>query len=217
MKNADVSRWTRDGNLATTQWFRRPKTWPAIAAFLRERALSHPVHVFCGGVSTGEEAYSVAMLLEQLSIPGSVTAVDIDPELIDEARAARVTVDGLRQALHANVLSLAEMDRYIDVAPDKRMTVTRRVRERVTFEVADLGRVDIPDADLLMLRNMWRHLSPAAYERTLRGVNAQLDRGALLSVGGADLLDILTLTETELPRRLSAPLVGLGLFIHPRG
>lgn len=89
-------------NTPPTRWFRMPQSWPLIAAALKTRAANgNPQTIEIVGVATGQEAYSLAMILEHLEIPGHIHATDIDPELVDRAKAAVYTDEHVREAMTA--------------------------------------------------------------------------------------------------------------------
>ncbi|MCJ1682344.1 hypothetical protein MT350_04125 [Rathayibacter sp. VKM Ac-2928] len=156
-------------------------------------------------MATGEEAYSVAILLEHHGIPGRVIATDIDLELIAIARrgvTARLDlVQAAQSAVEAGVLRPMQLlDYFEEKAGEWRPSPA--VRRRVTFDVADLRDCEIPSADVVLVRNVWRYLGDdgrkSLHERLLR-----LPSGIVLSVGGGDLID-----EEQRPTGLEKQLTG---------
>lgn len=63
------------------------------------------------------------------------------------------------------------------------------IRERVTFQTADLRSTRLPDADMFVLRNMWRHLGVPGAVHLAQEVARRLAPFGILSIGGADGLD----------------------------
>lgn len=136
-----------------------PQSWHLIAAALKTRAASGtPQTIRIVGVATGQEAYSLAMILEHLEIPGTIHATDIDPELVDFASAAVYTDDDVREAMTAGVLGPVEvLDFFVNLTPN-RWTVTPAVRNRVTLAVADAGISPLEACDLALARNVWTYI-----------------------------------------------------------
>ncbi|PKQ36541.1 MAG: hypothetical protein CVT61_00250 [Actinobacteria bacterium HGW-Actinobacteria-11] len=170
---------------AVTEWFRRPEAWPLILNYLRTSP--NVPHIYAGGVASGEEAYSLAMLLEYHRIPGRITATDIDPELIHYAKAGTYPRSTVHQAAQAGMLSSHAITRFLRSRGD-RCTVSESVRSRVTFSVADLRTEELPNADMFLLRNLWRHLGDDGAHHLARQVAQALPTGGILSIGGADVL-----------------------------
>ena len=56
----------------------------------------------------------------------------------------------------------------------------------MTFAVADLRTAELPASDLIMLRNLWRHLGDDGAHHLAQQVARALPHGGILSVGGAD-------------------------------
>lgn len=173
---------------AVTQWFRRADSWPLL---LNKLGTAEGVpHVYVGGVATGEEAYSLAMLLEANSIEARITASDFNPEILAIARSARYSRESVEQALTSGVLSPEAIARYLHREGDG-YRVVDAVRERVTFEVSDLRDATLPDSEVFMLRNLWRHLGTSGAAHLAHAVARALPQFGVLSIGGADgLTDI---------------------------
>ena len=81
-----------------TRFFRDPDAWhyleeQVLPSLMREREAAAPLRVWVAGCGTGEEAYSLGMLLieqaqaAQRSGPIQVFASDVDREALDIARA----------------------------------------------------------------------------------------------------------------------------------
>src|SRR5262245_5168148 len=83
--------------ISVTSFFRDPDAWQALAdealpQLINERPTSYPLRVWVPGCATGEEAYSVAILLEEQIQkaerihPLQIFATDLDERAIDVAR-----------------------------------------------------------------------------------------------------------------------------------
>ncbi|PPF32280.1 MULTISPECIES: CheR family methyltransferase [unclassified Rathayibacter] len=185
----DLRQTTTRMGIARTTWFRFPRAWKPILEHLQ--SIEGPVTVYVGAVATGEEAYSMAMLLEEYDIPGRVIATDIDPELIALAIEGRTKNTEVAQAIMsagvARVMKPARTLSHFEQLDEKTFRPSASVRERVTFSVADLRTCTIPTADVVLVRNAWRHLGPDG-QRSLHRQLLRLTAGALLVVGSADLV-----------------------------
>src|SRR5215212_3837705 len=156
------------------------RVFPLIAQHLA--ALVRPVTVWSAACGSGEEAYSLAIMLERHAIDGRVLASDMNPKLVAAARKARYPF--------ASISDTEDTDlRNWLVRKGDRWRPKRAVRERVTFSVATLGVDQPPDCDVVFARNVWRHMNPAQQERAAAQLADMLRPSGLLVVGGGDLLD----------------------------
>ncbi|AQA20485.1 cheR methyltransferase, SAM binding domain protein [Rhodococcus sp. MTM3W5.2] len=75
---------------ATTGWFRSPKVWRHLGAYVRGR---ERCDIWSAACSTGEEAYSAAIMLDALGVDGTVYASDVNPDAVAAARASSYGVE----------------------------------------------------------------------------------------------------------------------------
>lgn len=176
-----------------TQFFRDPDVFNHLArnvlpALVAGHAAGQPIRVWVAGCSTGEEAYSLVMLLiEALSSLDSparpqVFASDIDP------RALAVARNGVYPTDIANTISRARLDRFF-TAEDDGYRVTAEVRDTVVFSEHDILR-DPPFShiDLVSCRNLLIYLRPDAQEKVTAVFRFALRPGGLLLLGNAETI-----------------------------
>lgn len=72
-----------------TAFFREPHHFDLLLARAQERARQHgrPMRCWSSACSTGEEAWSIAMVLREAQCPGEVLGTDIDTEVLNTAQA----------------------------------------------------------------------------------------------------------------------------------
>lgn len=96
---AEVQTLYKDMLIGVTNFFRDPDTFyifkeKVITSILNSRKTDEPVRIWVPGCSTGEEAYSMAMLLEESMeemkrhFKIQIFATDLDPHAIEHARTA---------------------------------------------------------------------------------------------------------------------------------
>lgn len=157
---------------------------PMLAARAR-----HPLALWCAGCARGEEAYTLAMLLDEAGIPGVVEATDVDPSAL-EAAAAGVYA---REACAELPASLAA--RYL--APWRRgareeVRVSDAVRARVRFHCHDLTAAPARAADdrrcfdLISCRNVVIYFGRDTQEQVFGSLRNRLSREGLLLLGEAE-------------------------------
>ncbi len=137
------------------------------------------IHV--GACSTGEEVYSLALLLQQAALIDACTirASDVNPALLRRARTG---------VLEAEVVkAIPEELGALDLVPrrDGCLELGPATRRHITFAVEDL--MESPPGqkfDLVIANNVLVHLPLPARDTMLRRLYEQLARDGLLCVGG---------------------------------
>jgi chemotaxis protein methyltransferase CheR/two-component system CheB/CheR fusion protein len=144
-----------------------------------------PLRIWSAGCGRGEEAYTLAMLLEHGSIPGSVVASDIDRKALEAAETGIYPSESTRE-LPADLAR-----QYLEPIGEgaRRLRVTPGIRKRVSLRVDDLA-ASTPAAqarfDLVCCRNVLIYLSPPAQRRVLDRIAGTLAPGGYLVLGEAE-------------------------------
>ncbi|TSA00545.1 MAG: protein-glutamate O-methyltransferase CheR [Rhodocyclaceae bacterium] len=154
---------------------------------IERRASKRKLRIWSAGCSTGEEAYSLAMLVDAMtpSLEGwevLILGTDINSAALEKARR-RVYREWSFRALDAE-----RKQRYFDVHGDHWM-IKESLRGRVDFRCLDLmgGRFPDPEAglnefDLILCRNVFIYLDVSAVSRITAKFAATLaDDGYLLT------------------------------------
>jgi two-component system, chemotaxis family, CheB/CheR fusion protein len=150
------------------------------------RTRGNELRLWSAGCATGEEAYSLAILvaellgdeLEQFSV--RVFATDVDPDAIVHARR------GVYSGAALNHLSSELRSRYF--APvDSVYEVKRAVRRLVVFAPHDLGqRPPFPRVDLILCRNVLIYFTPELQRRVLQSFAFSLRPAGRLVLGKSE-------------------------------
>ncbi|MGD8859272.1 MAG: CheR family methyltransferase [Myxococcales bacterium] len=176
--------------IGVTAFFREPEAFDALAtaleAMLRERPAGHAVRAWVPGCSTGEEAYSLAILLcecaEKLEIAPrfQIFATDLDAVAVEHARR------GVYPSGISGDVPPRRLKRFFE--PDGDVFVVRReIRERIVFAPQDLLR-DPPftRVDVLSCRNLFIYLDGSLQQRLLPVFHYCLNPGGLLFLGTSE-------------------------------
>ena len=183
----------------TTAFFRDPPTWEYLATeiapqLLAARAPDSPLRVWCAGCASGEEPYTVAMVLARvMGDPGfrepvKIYATDVDEEALDHARhgtfAPRQIEDVPRDAL----------ERFFE-RTDQRYVFRKDLRRCVIFGRNDLVQnAPISRIDLLVCRNTLMYFTAETQSRILRRFHLGLGDYGYLLLGKSEML----ITHTDL-------------------
>ncbi|ALJ01473.1 hypothetical protein DC20_14545 [Rufibacter tibetensis] len=211
--------------IGVTKFFRDTEAFALLQERYLPEMLQHKrdgdfVRVWVAGCSTGEEAYSIAiLLLETIEKMGKhlklqVFATDIDPEAIHRARAA-----SYQENITADV-SPERLRRYFTKI-DTHYYVKKELRDQVVFAVHNLNR-DAPFTrlDLLTCRNLLIYLSSELQKKLFPVFHYSLNPNGLLFLGSSETLsgfpDMFTTLDTKwkISRRddTSIPLTRLSEF-----
>jgi two-component system, chemotaxis family, CheB/CheR fusion protein len=192
-----------------TAFFRDPPAWEYLAEtvipnLLEAAAPVAPIRVWSAGCASGEEAYTIAMLLaealgrEQFRERVKIYATDIDDEALLQARQAVYdtrAVQGVPPEL---------LEKYFERKED-RYTFDKELRRSVIFGRHDLIQdAPISRVNLLVCRNCLMYFNTEAQARILARFHfALVDRGVLF-LGKAETLltHATTFTAVDVKRRL---------------
>ena len=170
----EIKRLAKDLLITVTDFFREPEAWEqlrhlAIRPLVEQKDGSDSIRVWTPGCATGEEPYSVAMLLlEELqrvgkNCPLQVFASDIDKDAISHARTGRYL-----KSIAADV-SPERLKRFFTLEDgDKYYYMNKIVREAIVFAEQNLL-ADPPFSrlDLLCCRNLLIYLKPDVQEKVI--------------------------------------------------
>jgi two-component system, chemotaxis family, CheB/CheR fusion protein len=179
--------------IGVTSFFRDSDVWEQLRATLAAELLparekAGVVRAWVPACSTGEEAYSLAMVLrqaiEQFESAGNITfqiyATDVDQEAVNHARL------GLYPSNIAADVPAEYLSRFF-VAEEDRYRVRKEIRETVVFAPQNVT-ADPPFTriDVLSCRNLLIYLSPELQNRVIRIFHYALNPGGFLFLGSAE-------------------------------
>jgi two-component system CheB/CheR fusion protein len=187
----------KDLLIGVTRFFRDPRAWErlerhVLPALVEARASSRALRAWVPGCSTGEEAYSLAIVLhEALERRGQATplsvqlfATDLDVEALERAR------QGIYPASIQAHVSPERLGRFF-VQDEHGYRVSRDIRESVVFAPQDVAK-DPPFTrlDLLSCRNLLIYLSPELQRKLIALFHDCLNPGGVLFLGGSETVGI---------------------------
>ena len=215
----EASALLQDLLISVTNFFRDRDVFKALERHIpdlfRDKGQGDTVRVWCPACATGEEAYSLAMLLlehaRQFDAPPvlQVFACDLDEDAIQKARAGHYT-----DAISADVSE--ERLRRFFIKDHKGYRVRRELREMVLFATHDLLK-DAPFSrmDLVSCRNLLIYLASDAQKRALDIFHFALKPGGLLLLGSSEAVEdgspLFQLLDKKHRLYLSQPTVRAGL------
>ena len=178
----------KDMLISVTGFFRDPEVFArlreTILPGLVKESRGRPLRVWVPGCATGEEAYTIAMLLDdtlsQCGDPGlgfKIFATDLD------RHALEIAGQGVYPATAAASIPEPYRHRYF-VADGDNLQIARQLRERMVFAKHNILK-DPPfnRLDLVSCRNLLIYLRPHAQHRVLSMVHFALRQGGSLALG----------------------------------
>jgi two-component system, chemotaxis family, CheB/CheR fusion protein len=193
MRPGEAGALLQDLLISVTNFFRDSDCYEALdqelPAIMAGKGPNDSVRVWVAGCATGEEAYSIAMLLADharaMDAPPmiQVFATDLDEEAV---RAAR---EGMYPAVIEADVSEERLKRYF-VREHRGYRVRRELRETVLFALHDLLK-DSPFSrlDLVSCRNLLIYLNRDAQARVLETFHFALLPGGRLFLGASETVD----------------------------
>lgn len=189
----EIRRLTDDLMINVTSFFRDDEPFQTLERVAIPDILKHHpktgARAWVAGCSSGEEAYSIAMLFreqaEAMQRPSSaqVFATDIDASALAEARRGRYTNVVEQQ------VSRERLARFF-VKQGESYTVTKQIRDLCIFTAHDLL-ADPPFSriDLVSCRNLLIYLEAPFQKRVVELLHYALRPGGYLLLGKAELVD----------------------------
>lgn len=179
----------KDLLIGVTSFFRDADEFEALKSalvpLLEEKAdKQEAFRVWVAACSSGEEAYSLAILLHELGIENvkdiSIFATDIDSDAIHIARS------GIYPETSIETIPPALVEKYFDRDED-RYRIKKPIREMIIFSIHDVTN-DPPFArmDLIMCRNLLIYFGNELQERVLNTFAFSLKNNGLLFLGHSE-------------------------------
>jgi two-component system CheB/CheR fusion protein len=190
--DAEAGALAADFMIGVTSFFRDRLAWKALnLGVIRKLAAEDndiPVRVWTPACATGEEAYSIAMMLHnEFELAGrkreiQVFATDVNDRALDKAREGKYP-----GSIVADVPP-EYMKRYFTCSEDGlSVIIGKDIRERVVVAKQDLL-TDPPFSrlDLVICRNLLIYLEPQAQEKCITLFHYALKEGGYLFLGNAE-------------------------------
>jgi chemotaxis protein methyltransferase WspC len=171
-----------------TRFFRDPMVFEHIRQVMAKLAVgdSGPLRILSAPCGTGEEAYSLAAMLQLAGVPPArfvIDAFDISPLALEIARRG---VYPERAMSHVP----AELQHACAELQGKHWTIHRTLRERVNFGRLNLAQAgalgDETQYHVILCRNLFIYLAPDARVALAQSLSAALLPGGRLFLGTAD-------------------------------
>jgi len=174
-----------DFSINTTKFFRDPEVFAALKDKVFPHLSIYPhIRIWCVGCSTGEEPYSLAILLKEAGLldKTQIYATDINPYVIEEAKNGLYSIrnieEGIRNyrrasgtAMLTNYFKLEEQ--YVKVNEDLKKNI-------LFFQHSLLSNAVISEVQLILCRNVLMYFNPSLQKNVIKDLYKSLDKCGFL-------------------------------------
>lgn len=179
-------------SIHVSHFFRDPETFavlerqilPDLFRLVRASGLNE-LRLWSVGCATGEEPYSLALLIDELAPAGlkvDILATDVSEPVLESARAA------LYEPARLAEVPPPVLTRYF-TAEGERYRLSERVRAMVRFERHDvMTAAEFPAVDLILCRNLLIYFTREEQVRILTRFATALPEGGALVLGHTEML-----------------------------
>ncbi len=190
----EVTALYKDLLISVTAFFRDPEAYQVleqqiIPAVIAKHNSDLPVRVWVAGCATGEEAFSIAMMLweamesAKLSVKLQLFASDIDADAIEVARL------GIYPASIAGDVSPDRLRKFFVMLDEHHYQINKELRELVVFSHQNLiGDAPFSKLDLITCRNLLIYLEPEMQSNVLALFHFALVAGGFLFLGPSETI-----------------------------
>ncbi len=173
-----------------TYFYRDPSQYEAIRTVLlpklrEDRCRSRALRFWSAAASTGQEAYSLAMLLLEEHLEDwnvQILGTDFSPKVLERARAGLYQQIEVNRGLPANLL----VKHFRRSGLDWQLSDT--LRRMVRFETIDLRKSmsTLGPFDLVFCRNVMIYFDSETKRNIMKQIHGTLNKGGWLLLGGAE-------------------------------
>lgn len=173
-----------------TSWFRDLAPYQAftdvlLPQLLQARAAKRHLEIWSAACSSGQEAYSIAMLLDESLPPGwtyRIHATDVSPTMLERVRSGRYSQVEMNRGMPANRLV-----KYF-ARNGREWEVSAELRSRITTEQVNLA-APLPgftQFDLVLLRNVLIYFDVDVKRDILRRFRPRVAPDGFLMLGATE-------------------------------
>ena len=190
----EVKQVARDLLISVTHFFRDPDAFQAleedvIAPLVGAKKSDTSIRVWSAGCATGEEPYSLGMLLleylasAQKNCQVQIFATDVDEDALEVAR------HGMYPDSIAADVSSERLGQFFTRMDDAAYQVNKQLREIVIFARQNLI-ADAPFSklDLIVCRNLLIYLEPEVQKKVIALLHFSLNEGGFLFLGPSETI-----------------------------
>lgn len=212
LEDAEWAQLVAAATNSLTHFFRDPEQLAALVQVLafraNGRAAANPLRIWCAGCSTGEEAYSVAILCWMNGISAEVWGSDVNRQSLEQAS------DGVYHAWSLRHVDREVKTQVFETVSEGMYKIRPWIAAKVRFHEHNLVRDDplSPPAgrgwDVILCRNVLIYYSQQAIKQMLTEFARVLAPGGALMLGASE-----SVLSLDVPLRLET-VAGRVVYYH---
>lgn len=181
-----------------TLWFRDIHPFDILKRVIipehTEKNKGQPMRIWSSACSTGQEPYSISMILDEYSkvnigrgnLQDKIVATDISPSVLADSKAAEYAMLALGRGLDSQ-----KIKQYFDEQETGRWKVKPHISSRVDFRMLNLkdSYASLGKFDLVFCRNVLIYFTADLKKDILTRIHATLKPGGYLMVGASEAVN----------------------------
>ncbi|MBL7717223.1 MAG: protein-glutamate O-methyltransferase CheR [Flavipsychrobacter sp.] len=190
---AYLKRFVEEITVNVTEMFRDPDAYRAIKELVFPQLFSKPfIRVWHAGCSTGEEVYSMAILLHEAGLlhKSLIYATDINPEVLERARAGIFPLSQMKQYSENYIAAggTEDFSSYYTARYDK-VIFNENLRKRMVFATHNLvSDSSFNEFQLILCRNVMIYFDKNLQNNVLHLFDASLEKLGYLALGAKETI-----------------------------
>ena len=216
LRKSDILKLAKHLTIGETYFFRDKKVFhtlkeSGIRQFLQSRPGQKGLRIWSAGCSSGEEAYSIAIMLDRSigdteSRDVKILATDINPTALQKAQKGCYSNWSFRDTPKSII------DNYFQKIGDNKYRIAPHLQKRVTFRTLNLATNEYPsfvndttDMDVIFCRNVLMYFSHDTAQKIIRRFHKALNKDGWLILAPVET----SLIPDELFARIGDPEVAI--------
>ncbi len=181
-------------SINVTEFFRNPQTYKEIKEEILPYIESFPsIRVWCAGCSSGEEPYSIAMMLDEAGILGKtqIYATDFNDTILNEAQNGIYPINLFKKFKNNYIQSSGKekFEKWFDFE-EKFVEIKQELKDKILFFNHNLVTDgSINEFHLVFCRNVLIYFDKVLQKRVFQTIDESLFRDAFLVLGESEIID----------------------------
>lgn len=190
----------RDFSITVTQMFRDPHIWSILREEVFNLLATWPYFkIWHAACATGEEVYSMAILLDEAGLLDRATiyATDFNDEALQKARDGIYPLKDIQEASrnYLKAGGAASLNQYY-LALEDVVQIRKAIRDRIVWANHNLVQDRVfGEMNLILCRNVMIYFTRPLQNRALELFTASLTHGGILCLGSKESLDFSSVAD----------------------
>ncbi len=189
-----INEFLEEITVNVTEMFRDPSFWRVVRDHIVPNILLNhsTISIWHAGCSSGEEVFSMAILLKEMGIlhKAKIIASDLDRTILDKAKKGEYALKNMdiNQKNYIRFQGIANLSDYYTVSNGK-VIMDKSLIEQVSFREHDLVRGMVFNKfDIVLCRNVMIYFNQTLQNEVLKKLHESLFKYGYLTIGSKESL-----------------------------